>query len=132
MPFSALRVSTIRRGPLHQRLVIERRMVGDDDHAIGVGGGVFGRGRFEAQAVQAQRGHVRVAVGDDAAAAAASSSITSSAGDSRMIVDIALVSHAHDVNARALDRLAGVVQRILHLVHHEVRHLAVDVARPVR
>ena len=44
------------------------------------------------------------------------------------VVDIALVGHAHHVHARALERLGVIVQRVLNLVHDEVRHLAVDVA----
>ena len=32
------------------------------------------------------------------------------------------------MDARSLDRLACVVERVLHLVDHEVRHLAVDIA----
>ena len=52
----------------------------------------------------------------------------SSAGRFAHIVDVALVGHAQDVNVRTLDRLAVIVQRVLHLFDHEMRHLAVDVA----
>ena len=44
------------------------------------------------------------------------------------ILDIPLVCHAQDVDVRSFHRLAGVVKRILDLIHHEVRHLAVDIA----
>ena len=53
----------------------------------------------------------------------------SSAGDFAQVAHVLLVGHAqHERIAAALDRLAGVVEGIPHLLHPVARHCGVDLA----
>ena len=45
------------------------------------------------------------------------------------VVHVRLVGHAEQQQARALDRQAGVVERVAHLLHHVERHVGVDLVR---
>ena len=69
----------------------------------------------------------RIAVGD-AGAAAFQQQDDVERGRFAHIVDVAFVGHAQNMNVGAFERLGVIVERVLNFVHHEVRHLAVDVA----
>ena len=84
LPSDAGRVAEVddELGALDEVGVVDRRVVGDDDDAVGARDRRRQRHRLEAELAQLR--HVRVVVADVAALGLRSSSISLSAGDSRV------------------------------------------------
>ena len=120
-------MSTIKLGALDDRRVVDAAVIGDHHHAIGFRGHRDGILRGQLVIVQTQRWNERIAV-SDARSAALQQQDDIQRGRFAHIVDIALVRDAQNVHVRAFERLGMLVERVLNLVHHEVRHLAVDVS----
>ena len=102
-------------------------MVGDDRGAIGIPGQGLRLG-LQLRAIQLKLRHIRIAVGQPGAAPFQQQHDIQGGGFPE-ILDVLFIGDAQDVDVRSLHRLADVVERILDLVHHEVGHLAVNIAR---
>ena len=99
-------------------------MVSHDNNAIGIAEVVLA---CQFQFFQLHRRHMRVRVSDQPAPARQQQHDVNGRRFAH-IVNIALVRNAVDMDLRTLDRFRMIVQSILDLGDHKVRHLPVDVA----
>ena len=102
---------------------VDLRVGGDDHREVGALERLVQGQR--AQPVRADVGHVRVVV-DEVGAAFGQQPDDLQRGRLAHVADARLVGDAEDRNPRALDRLAGVVERAFDLLHAVVGHLHVD------
>ena len=125
---SALRVSTISLARCDDGRIIEAAVIGHHHHTVGLIGHRDGVLRGELVIVQLDLRDERIAVSDSGSAPFQEQNNVQR-GRFTHIVDVALVSDAQNVHMRAFERLGMIVERVLDLIHHEVRHLPVDIAR---
>src|SRR5687768_4766939 len=115
-------------GESHHALVIDYRVIGDDDDGVRTADRLVGKlDTLVLVSVLTELCYVRIMVLDSSTLILEKSDHVES-GTLAHVVDVPLVCDSQHENPASVDRLLFLVERLSDLAHHDGRHLTVDLA----